>query len=57
MFCRIMVAIFISPPLAIGTAVVMELFFQHERGQKMGIWAWVFIRYFLRLFTDVPLDK
>ncbi|CAI7617982.1 unnamed protein product [Penicillium crustosum] len=39
MLCRILTATFISPPLAIGTAVVMEVFFQHERGRKMGIWA------------------
>ncbi|KAK4862368.1 hypothetical protein LT330_010758 [Penicillium expansum] len=39
MLCRILTATFISLPLAIGTAVVMEVFFQHERGQKMGIWA------------------
>lgn len=44
MLCRILTATFISPPLAIGTAVVMEVFFQHERGRKMGIWAWVFVQ-------------
>ncbi|KAL2218354.1 major facilitator superfamily domain-containing protein [Thermoascus aurantiacus ATCC 26904] len=38
MVCRILVAIFISPPVGIGSGVVTETFFQHERGQKMGIW-------------------
>ncbi|KAJ9268914.1 hypothetical protein DTO212C5_5115 [Paecilomyces variotii] len=38
MACRILVAIFISPPIGIGSAVVTEMFFQHERGQKMGLW-------------------
>ena len=38
MVCRILHAIFISPPLAIGTGVVVETFFSHERGRKLGIW-------------------
>lgn len=41
MVCRILVAIFISPPVGIGSGVVTETFFQHERGQKMGIWTCV----------------
>lgn len=41
MACRILVAIFISPPIGIGSAVVTEMFFQHERGQKMGLWTYV----------------
>ncbi|KAI9739774.1 MAG: hypothetical protein M1834_006494 [Cirrosporium novae-zelandiae] len=39
MITRLLVAFFISPPLAIGTGVVAEMFFKKERGQKMGIWA------------------
>jgi MFS family permease len=35
---RILVAFFISPAIAIGSAVVAEVFFQRERGEKMGIW-------------------
>ncbi|EIN08318.1 MFS general substrate transporter [Punctularia strigosozonata HHB-11173 SS5] len=31
-------AICISPPMAIGAATVREMFFQHELGQKMGVW-------------------
>lgn len=40
MVCRILVAIFISPPIGIGSGVVTEMFFQHERGQKMGLWTY-----------------
>ncbi|KAF9884698.1 hypothetical protein FE257_001327 [Aspergillus nanangensis] len=39
MVCRILVAVFICPPLSIGPGVVTELFFAHERGRKMGIWS------------------
>jgi MFS family permease len=35
---RILTAIFICPPLGIGSGVVTELFFRHERAQKMGWW-------------------
>ncbi|KAI9730291.1 MAG: hypothetical protein M1818_008194 [Claussenomyces sp. TS43310] len=35
---RILVAFFISPAIAISSAVVTETFFAKERGQKMGIW-------------------
>lgn len=35
---RLLVAFFISPAMAIGSAVVTETFFAKERGQKMGIW-------------------
>lgn len=36
--CRILVAFFISPAIAISSAVVTETFFARERGAKMGIW-------------------
>jgi MFS family permease len=36
--CRAIVAFFISPPLAIGSAVVTETFFKKERARFMGIW-------------------
>ncbi|TVY81245.1 Efflux pump radE [Lachnellula suecica] len=35
---RILVAFFISPAIAISSAVVTETFFARERAQKMGIW-------------------
>jgi len=35
---RILSAFFISPAIAISSAVVTETFFARERGQKMGIW-------------------
>jgi MFS family permease len=35
---RIFTSICISPALGIGSAVVTELFFAHERAQKMGWW-------------------
>ncbi|KAH6896737.1 putative MFS transporter [Thelonectria olida] len=38
MICRILVGFFISPGGALGSGVVNECFFAHERGQKMGIW-------------------
>lgn len=38
MATRILTAICISPSLSIGSAVVTELFFSHERAQKMGWW-------------------
>ncbi|KAF5389272.1 hypothetical protein D9757_003543 [Collybiopsis confluens] len=38
MACRILVAIFICPPLSIGASTVSEVFFEHQKGQKFGIW-------------------
>lgn len=38
MVCRVFSAFFIAPPIAIGSGVVVETFFAHQRGQKMGIW-------------------
>jgi MFS family permease len=35
---RLLVAFFISPAIAISSAVVTETFFARERGAKMGIW-------------------
>ncbi|PYH95716.1 MFS multidrug transporter [Aspergillus ellipticus CBS 707.79] len=37
--CRALVAFFISPAMAIGSAVVTETFFRRERARYMGIWA------------------
>ncbi|RAL07852.1 putative MFS multidrug transporter [Aspergillus homomorphus CBS 101889] len=37
--CRALVAFFISPAMAIGSAVVTEMFFRHQRARYMGIWA------------------
>ncbi|KAF9066697.1 MFS multidrug transporter [Rhodocollybia butyracea] len=39
MTCRILTAIFICPPQSIGASTVSEVFFVHEKAQKMGIWA------------------
>lgn len=36
--CRALVAFFISPAGALGSAVVSETFFKHERAKYMGIW-------------------
>jgi len=36
--CRALAAFFISPAKALGSAVVMETYFQHERGRCLGIW-------------------
>lgn len=36
--CRAITAFFIAPGIAIGTAVVRETFFRHERARYMGIW-------------------
>jgi len=38
MACRALNAFFISPAAAIGSAVVAETFFKHERARYMGIW-------------------
>lgn len=35
---RALVSFFISPAIAISSAVVTEVFFARERGQKMGVW-------------------
>ncbi|KAK9454012.1 MFS transporter [Dipodascopsis uninucleata] len=36
--CRILAAFFISPASAIGAGVIVETFFSHQRGRKLGIW-------------------
>lgn len=36
--CRAIVAFFISPAAAIGSAVVMETFFKKDRARYIGIW-------------------
>ncbi|KAL6414493.1 mfs transporter [Ilyonectria robusta] len=36
--CRALAAFFICPAASIGSAVVSETFFRHERGRYMGIW-------------------
>lgn len=36
--CRVITAFFISPPAAIGSAVVKETFFKKDRARYMGIW-------------------
>jgi MFS family permease len=36
--CRAFCAFFISPPSAIGSAVVVETFFKKDRARYMGIW-------------------
>lgn len=36
--CRALVAFFISPASAIGSAVVMETFFKKDRARYMGVW-------------------
>jgi MFS family permease len=36
--CRALVAFFISPAAAIGSAVVTETFFKKERAKYMGVW-------------------
>lgn len=36
--CRAFSAFFISPPSAIGSAIVVEMFFKRERAKYMGIW-------------------
>lgn len=45
---RALVAIFGCPPVGFGSAVVTELFFAHERAQKIGWWT-------LLLILGVPL--
>jgi MFS family permease len=36
--CRILVAWFISPPSALGSAVVAESFFRKDRARYLGVW-------------------
>ena len=36
--CRALQSFFISPPNAIGSAVVVETFFKKERARYMGVW-------------------
>ncbi|KAJ5900072.1 hypothetical protein N7495_004816 [Penicillium taxi] len=36
--CRALCAFFISPAMALGSAVVAETYFRHQRAQYMGIW-------------------
>jgi MFS family permease len=36
--CRALQAFFISPPIAVGSAVVVETFFKRERARYMGVW-------------------
>ncbi|KAI9373830.1 major facilitator superfamily domain-containing protein [Aspergillus egyptiacus] len=36
--CRALVSFFVSPAMALGSAVVMETFFKHQRAGYMGIW-------------------
>ncbi len=38
MTCRAFAAFFLSPPSAIGSAVVVETFFKRQRAKYMGIW-------------------
>ena len=37
--CRAIVAFFISPPLALGPAVVAETFFTKDRAKYVGLWS------------------
>lgn len=39
MATRVLQAIFISPAQSIGASTVHELFFEHEKGAKMGAWS------------------
>lgn len=48
--CRALVAFFISPAAAIGSAVVTETFFKTERARYMGIWT-------LMVTCGVPLGS
>lgn len=41
--CRAITAFFISPAAAIGSAVVQETYFKHERAKYMGIWTQVLL--------------
>ena len=42
MTTRCITAFFIAPPVAIGGAVVTDLFFQRQRGTKTGLWKLMF---------------
>lgn len=48
MFCRAVTAFFISPPSALGSAVVAETFFKKDRARFMGIWT-------LMVILGIPL--
>lgn len=47
--CRALVAFFISPAGALGSAVVMECFFKRDRAKYMGVWT-------LLVTVGVPLS-
>lgn len=36
--CRALVALFIAPPIAIGSGIVTETFFRKDRGKYIGVW-------------------
>ncbi|GAA5962910.1 hypothetical protein JCM3765_005916 [Sporobolomyces pararoseus] len=38
MTVRVFQGIFLSPPLSIGASMINEMFFLHEKGEKLGIW-------------------
>ncbi|BGP24751.1 hypothetical protein JCM10295v2_003670 [Rhodotorula toruloides] len=38
MVTRVLQAILLAPPQSLGADMVNEMFFQHEKGQKLGIW-------------------
>lgn len=38
MTCRCLMSFFISPAIAIGSGVVVETFFQKDRGRYIGVW-------------------
>jgi len=46
--CRALQSFFISPPNAIGSAVVVEAFFKRERARYMGVWT-------VMVTTGIPL--
>ena len=41
LICRILGSLFISAPIALGPPVVVEMYTEHERGYKLGIWTYV----------------
>lgn len=41
LICRILGSLFISAPIALGPPVVVEMYPEHERGYKLGIWTYV----------------
>lgn len=42
MATRCITAFFIAPPVALGGVVVTDIFFQHQRGTKTGLWKLMF---------------